>query len=108
MKRYDCEISHGELGDTYAEMIDSETGQYVYHYEHEKAVAAAVLAEQKRVWDVVQAQIKTAYLESGKEIPYGDSYHSDKAVILDDLLLQLFPDGEPKEVNPPAGERREM
>lgn len=94
MKRY----SPGEIIDGKVKMVEREDGDFVLAVRHEQAIAAAVTAERRRVWDVLVNRRRFYLVEQIDISP-------DEALAI--AIKELFPEGEPKAINPPAGERRD-
>lgn len=78
-------------------------GRYAQIIGHiDEVAASAVLAERRRVWDVLNKML------------HGGEWHNSEYRYLKHHIDKLFPDGEPTaeessvdQTNPPAGERRD-
>lgn len=83
MKRYDLMVFEEKDGTVHANMEEDVDGRYVAHQDAQSAIAAAVLAERKRVWDIVSARMRQS------------RWNADRLDTLNMLTNELFPDGEP-------------
>lgn len=79
-------------------MVEKANGEWVRFDDAQEAIAAAVAAEQKRVWDVLSNEMDRLWHNEQRE----------RSRCVGFVRSMVFPYGEPQPINPLAGERRGM
>lgn len=69
-------------------MVPTDDGDWVRHEDAEQAIATAILAERRRVWDIINEQVQYEIKRERSNGPYRLQTEVIKKLI--------FPNGEPQ------------